>query len=95
VKSVEINISGRVQKVGFRACVKKIAMNLGITGVVMNLPDGRVRVYATADPIIIDKFVSMLYGCPRAVIRELLIDACDLPHYIDFTIARTPLQERI
>ncbi|MDD1676519.1 MAG: acylphosphatase [Methanomicrobiales archaeon] len=95
MKSVEILVSGRVQKVGFRACIKKIAMNLGITGIVMNLPDGRVRIFATADPIIIDKFVSMLYGCPRAVIRELQIDACDLPHYIDFTISRAPAQERI
>jgi acylphosphatase len=92
---VEILISGRVQKVGFRACVKKIAMNLGITGTVMNLPDGRVRIYAMADPIIIDKFISMLYGCPRSVIRELQIDACDLPPYPDFSIARSPLQERI
>jgi acylphosphatase len=95
VKSVEILISGRVQKVGFRACIKKIAMNLGITGVVMNLPDGRVRVVANADPIIVDKFVSMLYSCPRAVIREMRMDVCDFPPCTNFTIARPPVQDRI
>jgi len=46
MKTVEITISGRVQKVGFRACVRKIATDLSVTGTVFNLPDGHVRVYA-------------------------------------------------
>ncbi|MDD1645831.1 MAG: acylphosphatase, partial [Methanomicrobiales archaeon] len=40
MKTVEIHVSGRVQSVGFRACTRKIATHLGITGEVMNLPDG-------------------------------------------------------
>jgi acylphosphatase len=95
VKSVEILISGRVQKVGFRACVKKIAMNLGITGIVQNLPDGKVRILATADHIIIDKFVSMIYGCPRVIIREMRVDPCELRQFMDFSIARPQVHERI
>lgn len=71
MKTVEITISGRVQKVGFRACVRKIATDLSVTGTVHNLPDGRVQVYATAEPMILEKFISMLYGCPRAVIRDV------------------------
>jgi acylphosphatase len=71
VKTVEITISGRVQRVGFRACVRKIATDLSVTGTVHNLPDGRVQVYATAEPMILEKFISMVYGCPRAVIRDV------------------------
>lgn len=71
MKTIEITISGRVQKVGFRACVRKIAADLSVTGTVLNLPDGKVQVFATAEPMILEKFISMLYGCPRAVIRDV------------------------
>lgn len=71
MKTLEITISGRVQRVGFRACVKKIATDLSVTGTVYNLPDGRVQVYATSESMILDKFISMLYSCPRAIIRDI------------------------
>ena len=77
MKSVEIVISGRVQKVGFRACIRKIATDLRVTGTVFNLPDGRVRVLATAEAMILEKFVSMIYSCPRAVIRDVTV--ADIP----------------
>jgi acylphosphatase len=88
VKTIEIMIAGRVQRVGFRACIRKIAINLGIVGEVMNLPDGRVRVCATADQVILEKFVSMLYGCPRAVIREMEIHQIELAEFSGFSINR-------
>jgi len=71
VKTIEILITGRVQKVGFRACARRIATDLNITGTVMNLSNGHVQIFATADPMILEKFISMLYGCPRAIIRDL------------------------
>ena len=71
MKTIEITISGRVQRVGFRACVRKIAADLSVTGTVLNLPDGRVQVFATGESMILEKFISMLYGCPRAVIRDV------------------------
>jgi acylphosphatase len=74
---VEIFIAGRVQKVGFRACVRKIATDLSVTGAVFNLPDGRVQVYASAETMILEKFISMIYGCPRAVIRDVKV--ADIP----------------
>ncbi len=93
MKTVEILIAGRVQKVGFRSCIRKMAVNLGIGGEVENLPDGRVRVVASADPVILEKFTSMLYGCPRAVVRELEI----LPHpdtdFSQFSVQRSRHQD--
>lgn len=89
MKTIELYASGRVQSVGFRACVKKVAGNLGILGDVMNLPDGRVKITATAEEVILEKFVSMLYGCPRVVIRSLEIQERDLVTFPDFSIRRS------
>ncbi|WP_292519859.1 acylphosphatase [Methanoculleus sp.] len=88
MKTIEIRIAGRVQGVGFRACIKKIATNLGVGGEAMNLPDGTVLVTATGEPVILDKFVSMLYGCPRVVIRDLSQQEISPATYPEFTILR-------
>ena len=87
-KTIEILISGRVQKVGFRACVRRIATDLKVSGTVMNLPDGRVHIYATAELMILEKFVSMVYGCPRAVIRDLRQSEIPLKLFEDFSIIK-------
>ena len=88
MKTLEIIITGRVQKVGFRACVKKIAMDLNVTGTVMNLNDGKVQIFATADPIILEKFISMLYSCPRAVIRDIKTTEIMVRSYDEFSIIK-------
>jgi acylphosphatase len=93
ITTVEIFITGRVQKVGFRACIRKIASDLNIAGSVVNLSDGRVQIYATGDSIILEKFVSMIYGCPRAVIRDIRIIEIPFRTFEDFFIVKT--EERI
>lgn len=70
-KTVEILFSGRVQKVGFRACVQRTAASLGLTGEVENLADGRVRALVTGDDAVIEKMVSLTYSCPRALILQV------------------------
>lgn len=42
-------ISGRVQGVGFRWFARDAAMREGVTGWVMNLPDGRVEAFVEGD----------------------------------------------
>ena len=88
MKTYEITISGRVQKVGFRACVRRIATDLNVTGTVINMPDGRVHVFATGEPIIIEKFVSTIYGCPRAIVRDIRTNEVPLKTFDDFTIIK-------
>ena len=46
MEEMHIFVSGIVQGVGFRAAMKKLAMELQITGYVRNLPDGRVEICA-------------------------------------------------
>ena len=70
-KTVEVLFSGKVQKVGFRACVREAALSLGLSGEVENLADGRVRALITGEEAIIEKCISMTYSCPRAVIRQV------------------------
>ena len=89
MKTLEILITGRVQKIGFRACVRKIATDLNVTGTVMNLTDGKVQIFATSEPMILEKFVSMLYSCPRAVIRDLKTAELTLRTYEDFSIIKS------
>ncbi|HVP94761.1 MAG TPA: acylphosphatase [Methanoregulaceae archaeon] len=88
MQTIEIQISGRVQKVGFRSCIRRIAQKLNIRGEVMNLPNGSVRVLATSEKIILDKFISMIYGCPRAVIRDMKITDIDLMEFDEFIIKK-------
>jgi acylphosphatase len=68
--------------------VRRIAINLKIRGTVMNLPDGKVQVYATGEPMVLEKFVSMLYGCPRAVVRDISTQDVSLNQYDDFSIIK-------
>ena len=52
-----INVSGRVQGVGYRYFVKGTADKMGITGWVMNLPDGDVGMEASGEKGKIDAFI--------------------------------------
>ncbi|MGB7787390.1 acylphosphatase [Methanoregula sp.] len=88
MKTVEIFIMGRVQKVGFRACIRKIASDMNVAGTVVNLPDGRVHVFATGEPIILEKFISMIYGCPRAVIRDIQVHEIFYKPFSEFSIIK-------
>jgi len=58
-------VRGRVQGVGFRWFVQRAAGELGITGYVRNLDDGRVEVYAVGSPGRISELAAMLRQGPR------------------------------
>ena len=45
-KRLSVFWSGRVQGVGFRYTTESVALELGVTGWVRNLPDGRVEALA-------------------------------------------------
>lgn len=87
-QTMEILFSGRVQKVGFRACIRNAGLNLGLCGEVENLSNGKVRVLVTGEEVIIEKFLAMTYSCPRAIIRDLKCTGYVLTDFTDFTIIR-------
>jgi len=88
MQTIEVHVSGKVQKVGFRSCVKRIAQKLNIHGEVMNLPDGAVHIIASGEKIVLEKFVSMIYGCPRAVIRDLKTIDREFHEFNEFTVIK-------
>lgn len=88
MKTYHVLVIGKVQGVGFRACVRRIASDMNIRGTVMNLPDGKVQIYATGEPMILEKFISMLYGCPRAQVRDVRTTEVQRQVFEDFSIIR-------
>jgi len=58
-------IRGRVQGVGFRYFVELAAHELGLTGWVRNLADGRVEVYAAGTKKQLDELDGRLWRGPR------------------------------
>jgi acylphosphatase len=68
MKRVELVVSGIVQGVGFRYFCQKQAENLGITGSVMNLPEGTVRVEAQGEEEPLQAFIDLVRKGPRSSI---------------------------
>jgi acylphosphatase/outer membrane murein-binding lipoprotein Lpp len=54
-------VSGRVQRVGYRAKVVSLANSLGLTGLVQNRPDSRVLVIAEGEKEVVEKFASAIW----------------------------------
>ena len=67
-------VSGRVQRVGFRAFVKRSANLLGVRGYVENLKDGRVHALIEGDDHQVDKMLELLRQGPIvAEVREVKV----------------------
>jgi acylphosphatase len=58
-------VRGRVQGVGYRYFVERVAAELGLKGYARNLDDGRVEVYATGPPGMLDELRRRLAVGPR------------------------------
>lgn len=55
-KRLHLLVEGHVQGVGFRYSTLEVALRHGVTGYVMNLPDGNVEVVAEGPPEQVDAF---------------------------------------
>ncbi len=78
LKSIKINIYGKVQGVGFRYSALQKANELGLNGFVKNRTDGSVYIEADGEPEVLDKFISWCkMGPSRARIDD--IEVADIP----------------
>jgi acylphosphatase len=68
-------ISGRVQGVGYRYATVETASQLGLTGWVRNLPDGRVEaVFEGAREVVEDMLRWCHAGPPAAVVQDVKVE---------------------
>ncbi len=58
-------VRGRVQGVGFRYFVERVATDLGLAGYARNLEDGRVEVYAIGTQEKLSELAGYLWKGPR------------------------------
>lgn len=80
-------ISGLVQGVWFRDSTRRQAQAHHVTGWVRNLADGRVEVFACAEPTVLEKFLSWLYQGPsKAIVDKLVSESVDWQHHDTFKI---------
>ena len=80
-------VRGRVQGVGFRYFVQRAAVNLGLTGYVKNLDDGRVEAYAAGRPGQLSEFESRLRkGPPGAEVRGVDVEEAPVERGSSFRI---------
>jgi acylphosphatase len=82
--TVHLEVSGRVQGVGFRWFVCEKGRALGLSGWVRNRPDGSVELAATGDASALERLRGEVKRGPRGAwvdqVRELSLDSVgDLP----------------
>jgi len=72
MNKIRVTVSGKIQNVGYRAKVIEIAKDFGLTGFVLNLDDGRVRIIAEGKNGDFGKFLDAIR------IKNTLIDVADV-----------------
>lgn len=86
--SLKIMVSGRVQRVGYRAYLKKAAQKLGVVGYAKNQMDGRVEIIASAEPLVLDEFMLHIQrGSISAEVKHIDWQRCDTTQFNDFKIS--------
>jgi acylphosphatase len=80
-------ISGRVQGVFYRASTCTKARELGLTGWVRNLPDGRVEALACGSSKMLDEFEDWLWQGPeRAAVTGVEVQPASPEDLQDFIV---------
>lgn len=89
LQTISITVSGVVQGVYYRQSTKEKAMELGISGIVKNLPDGNVHILATGTNDQLDQLVQWCRQGPRgASVTSVNVEKMEVQKYFGFTIQR-------
>ena len=89
LQTYSILIIGKVQGVFYRQSTQEKAKELGITGIVKNLPDGNVLIMATGTTDQLNELVNWCkQGPPRAVVTSVQVEKLTPQTYQNFTIQR-------
>ena len=90
MKTVRLQIAGKVQGVGYRAWATRIAVSLGLRGWVRNRSDGSVELLATGDDDAVAAIIEACRGGPSgARVDSIEIFEGDDPGNAGFTARET------
>jgi acylphosphatase len=82
-----VHLMGKVQQVGFRYYVYRLACELGVRGFVKNMPNGSVLIEAECDDHIMDVFVEHCKkGSPQSIVSNCKTTLNQVKNYKDFMI---------
>lgn len=86
-KSYALNVSGRVQGVGFRYFTRQTAVKLALDGFVKNQADGSVYIEVTGKEGVLNEFIAKCYkGPPFARVDDINIQEIPDQHFNGFQI---------
>ena len=89
LQTISIIITGKVQGVFFRQSSSEKASGLGITGKVMNLPDGNVQIIATGTREKLNLLIDWCkQGPPKAKVTGVDVKELSLQMFDHFIIER-------
>jgi acylphosphatase len=90
MKRVHVHVAGRVQGVWYRASAARKASELGLTGWVRNLPDGRVELVAEGDADMVDSLLAWCRrGPPMAQVARLDVrEMAATGEFVEFAVLR-------
>ena len=90
LQTISIIVKGKVQGVFFRQSSKERALMLGITGKVMNLQNGDVKIIATGTGEQLKAFTDWCkHGPPKAKVISIKIIELPIQLFDNFTIERS------
>jgi acylphosphatase len=89
-QTISITVSGLVQGVYYRQSTKEKALELGISGIVKNLPDGNVHILATGTA---DQLKELVHWCkqgpPHANVQSVDVEPLEKQVFMSFVILRS------
>ena len=89
-QTISITVSGLVQGVYYRQSTKEKALELGISGMVKNLPNGNVHILATGTANQLNELVHWCkQGPSHAKVKSVDVEAVDSQVFMSFVILRS------
>src|SRR5438094_2473934 len=89
-QTISITVSGLVQGVYYRQSAKEKALELGISGIVKNLPNGNVQILASGTADQLDELVHWCkQGPPHAKVNSVDVEEVDSQVFMGFVIQRS------
>lgn len=89
IKHLQITVTGAVQGVFFRASTKAVADQLGVKGIVANLPDGSVYLEAEGDRFALEQLLEWCHEGPdKARVENVSTREAEVKNYRNFEVVK-------